>query len=43
VGTAWSGIRVRNGEGERLNVTVTGKGFAFVPRAGEHYTIEAIR
>jgi hypothetical protein len=39
--TGWTGIRVRNAEGKLVDIAAAGRGFALVPNAGEHSTVEA--
>lgn len=42
-GAAWPGIRVRDAKGRQIPVSAEGRGFAFIPRPGERYTVEAVR
>jgi alpha-glucosidase (family GH31 glycosyl hydrolase) len=39
----WADVRVHDSEGRVIETSSVGKAFAFVPRAGERYTVEAIR
>jgi len=39
----WSGVQVHDSEGRDIKASLEGKAFAFVPKAGERYVVEAVR
>ena len=42
-GMKWSGVQVHDSEGRDIKASLEGKAFAFVPKAGERYVVEAVR
>jgi len=42
-GMKWTGVRVHNSEGRMIETSSAGNAFVFVPKAGDRYTVEAVR